>query len=706
MVDAYDSYMISDNIKKLKDRYRYGKDNIGKDLVGTCLAECTLYRRGTGFFSSSALKTYILAIDNILKDGTKIEILSSPKGLDRKTIDALRKSSNPEKRKKTLQEIIDRDILLAAAGYKLNQDSQSKYASQLLTYLIAKNFLEIRFAIPKNNIELGEINELDNEDIEAEEKNRNMYHVKNGYFKFQGNEFVAFDGSFNESDSGHQHNGERTLVFRSWIPGDHDRGMSIIEDIDEDWNSKNEFIEVFQLSDDAIKKIKEMSSDKRPKKENLNKPTVPEIPINSPEPTNNGLRPYQNQALKQWRDNSCSGILAMATGTGKTKTAIYAIKEFQKNNKNCLIIVTAPYIPLANQWIDELNKVNISTLPVFSENDWKSKVSNLVAGHNLNPSDGLSIPVFVCVNKTFQGEVFQNIIKRLTNTAVKRFIIVDECHHFNRTEALNLLPLSFEFRMGLSATPYEEGEPKLLDKYFDKVVFEYGVRQATDEGYLCPYYYHPILIELSKDEADKYIEVLEKISKSESSNNYLELDKILESVVAKLIKLQEILSVNPTKNYSLFYCGEGFIKFENDEKLRQIDAVTSLLDKLHWRIGKITSEESKLSREGTLENLRKQTINAIASMRILDEGIDVPDCQNAYILASQRSERQAIQRRGRILRKADSKNCAHLFDFIITGPKLSSNQLEKLYSREIKRAKLFSEDAINKSECLDILNKV
>jgi superfamily II DNA or RNA helicase len=324
----------------------------------------------------------------------------------------------------------------------------------------------------------------------------------------------------------------------------------------------------------------------------------------------------------------------------------------------------------------------------------------------LNPSDGLSIPVFVCVNKTFQGDLFQNILRRLTNTAVKRMIIVDECHHFNRTEALNLLPLSFEFRMGLSATPYEVDEPKLLDKYFDKVIFEYGVRQATDEGYLCPYYYHPILIELSKDEADQYIEVLKKISNSESSNNYLELDKILESVVAKLIKLQEILKTISSKNYSLFYCGEGYIKFENDEKLRQIDAVTSLLDKLHWRIGKITSEESKLSREGTLHNLRRQTINAIASMRILDEGIDVPDCQNAYILASQRSERQAIQRRGRILRKADSKNYAHLYDFIITGPKLSSNQLEKLYSREMKRAKLFTEDAVNFSECLDILSKV
>ena len=697
--------MISDKVRNLKDRYRFGKDNIGRDFVGICLAECCLYRRGTGFFSSSALKTYIYAIDHILKEGTKIEILSSPSGLDRKTIEALKKNSNPEKRKKTIQEMIDK-VTLAAAGYQLNQDAQGKYASMLLSYLIAKNLLEIRFAIPKNKLYSDGSDELDIEEAEDHENNnRNMYHVKNGYFKFAEGEFVAFDGSFNESDSGHQHNGERTLVFRSWVPGDHQRGITVIEDIDEEWDSKNEFIEVFQLSDDAMKKIKEMSSDKRPRKENLNNPTKPETTSNSPETITNGLRPYQNQALNCWKENQYQGILAMATGTGKTKTAIFAITKFLEKT-NGLVIVTAPYIPLANQWIDELNNFNISTLSVFSESDWRSRVESIIESHRLGNSSSTNLPVLVCVNKTFQQPYFQNILKRLTGRSGQRLIVVDECHHFNKKEQLSNLPESFQWRMGLSATPYEENDQRYLDHYFKKIIFEYSVKQGIDEGYLCPYIYHPIFIEFSPEEASKYIETVNKLKIANGISENNEIDRLLESVVSKLTKFQEVVNKNNSKNFTLFYCGEGYISFDKIEKIRQLDAVTMLLEKLNWRVGRITSEENKTTRDKTLKNLRERNLDAIASMRILDEGIDVPDCRFAYILASQRSERQAIQRRGRILRLSPEKKNAELYDFIITGPKLTSQELEKLYSREIKRATLFAQDAINHDECMRVIQGI
>ena len=78
--------MVSEKLKNLKDRYQNGKDNIGRDLVGVCLSECSLYRRGTGFFSGSALKAYAAGIDHVLKEGVKIEILCSPVIQDKKLI--------------------------------------------------------------------------------------------------------------------------------------------------------------------------------------------------------------------------------------------------------------------------------------------------------------------------------------------------------------------------------------------------------------------------------------------------------------------------------------------------------------------------------------------------------------------------------------------------------------------------------------------
>jgi superfamily II DNA or RNA helicase len=184
------------------------------------------------------------------------------------------------------------------------------------------------------------------------------------------------------------------------------------------------------------------------------------------------------------------------------------------------------------------------------------------------------------------------------------------------------------------------------------------------------------------------------------------LDRILETVVGKLAKLESVLSKTESKKFSLFYCGEGYIKFDDGERLRQVDSLTRLLDKLNWRVGRITSEERPSERQITFDNLLQGNIDAIASIRVLDEGIDIPDCRQAFILASQRSERQGIQRRGRILRKSPGKTSASLYDFIIIGPKLSNAELEKLYNRELKRARLFANDAINKNDCLKLLEGI
>jgi hypothetical protein len=69
--------MVSSKLLLLKDRYQNGKDDIGKDLIEPCLSECTHYRRGTGFFSSSALKAYASAMSHVIGNKVKIDILGT-----------------------------------------------------------------------------------------------------------------------------------------------------------------------------------------------------------------------------------------------------------------------------------------------------------------------------------------------------------------------------------------------------------------------------------------------------------------------------------------------------------------------------------------------------------------------------------------------------------------------------------------------------
>lgn len=80
--------------------------------------------------------------------------------------------------------------------------------------------------------------------------------------------------------------------------------------------------------------------------------------------------------------------------------------------------------------------------------------------------------------------------------------------------------------------------------------------------------------------------------------------------------------------YTLFYCGDGKVE-EDGEQLRQIERVSKLLHQLNWRTSRITASESLKTRELLLEHLRTKSIDAVVSIKVLDEGIDVPACQSA-----------------------------------------------------------------------------
>jgi len=676
-------------ILNLKERYKNGYDNIGKDLIGACLSECKLYRRGTAYFSSSALMSWSAAMDHVINDKVKIEIICSPVISDRHLVEILKGSITPEQRKQTIQQLAD-NIILTAVGFGMNSNRKD-YRSQLLAYLIATGQLEFRFAIPKNY-----------EFPDEKSDDRNLYHVKVGYFVFDDDSIVAFEGSINESDSAYQYNTESAQVFKSWLHEDLRRVNNLVLDVNTDWTRENPHIEVFTLSKEAIEKIGKLSPSDRPRK-----PKSVIVPEPDALPPASGLRPYQEEALNAWKENDYKGILAMATGTGKTKTSIEALTRFLKRTERGLAVITVPYLELARQWVQELGGEGIATISVYeSQENWSLSVENIIQAHLISSDSKSQLPVLVCVNKSYRDEKFQNLLNRLSGKPGARMIIVDECHHFNKQNQIDYLPTSFRFRLGLSATPYEFDEQKYLERYFGEIVFEFKLSEAIKQGYLCPYTYHPILIEFTENEATRYLEIIKKVTNNKDLDSYGELDHLLETMVSKLTKLEDVIKETASKTFSLFYCGEGYVQFENGERIRQVDSLTMLLQKLGWRVGRITSADNPSERRGTIANLRAQNIDAIASMRILDEGIDIPDCRRAYILASQRQERQGIQRRGRVLRKSPGKEFAELFDFILVGPKLTNQDLDKLYNREMKRARMFASDALNKDECEKILNGV
>ena len=229
-----------------------------------------------------------------------------------------------------------------------------------------------------------------------------------------------------------------------------------------------------------------------------------------------------------------------------------------------------------------------------------------------------------------------------------------------------------------------------------------------DDEILTPYDYHPIIVELNSAEAEEYIEVSAEISRrsamaglsddGSSDESGLEMllfkrSRIIGAASSKLPALQLLLTGAEPSPLTLVYCGDGNVESPDDgETLRQIEATSILLGNLGWKSSRLTSRENKRTRKELLEDFKIGNIDALVAIRCLDEGINIPGCHTAYLLASSRSPRQFIQRRGRILRRAPGKERATIHDFIVTLPEsvATLDHERKLFGAELLRVAEFA----------------
>ena len=105
------------------------------------------------------------------------------------------------------------------------------------------------------------------------------------------------------------------------------------------------------------------------------------------------------------------------------------------------------------------------------------------------------------------------------------------------------------------------------------------------------------------------------------------------------------------------------------DKPRQITMVNRLLQDLHVTSHQYTAEETGTSgSRGFLSKFGRGDYQVLTAMKVLDEGIDIPQTDTAFLMASSTVEREWVQRRGRILRKAPGKDFANLHDFLVVPP--------------------------------------
>ena len=567
-----------------------------------------------------------------------------------------------------------------------------------LAWLAASGRLEVRLALRVNRE--GAIT-------------RGMYHEKIGIFCDDEDNLVAFSGSSNETPGGMEDNLESIRVFLSWDDS-HGHARDHLEHFESLWANEAPGVDVIDFSEATAEILRPFQRDQPPAATENTTAAESSRPPDFAHPTIPDwltLRDYQRAALEDWQAAGGCGILAMATGAGKTITALYLACRMAETIFPLVVVVVCPYINLARQWIEEMEKFGMRPISCFeSRAKWETRVAAGFTDLFVGASPFLAL---VVTNRTFLSAGFQEALRP---DKIDHLLVADEVHNMGAAKASEILNENIQYRLGLSATPerhHDEVGTRAIKDYFGEVVYEFSIEDAIERGALCPYRYHPVVVELSEEEADEYVELTRRIGyelpgdDDEPFSERLQMlliqrARLLGSAEQKLPALRRTVeALEQSIRHAIVYCGDG-----NTGDERQITSAMRLLgEDCGIRLRKFTCEESMHEREEILGSLRDGKLDALVAIRCLDEGIDVPELHMGFILASSTNPRQFIQRRGRLLRNAPEKERAEIWDFVVKPPEIGDFNVERrLFKREMERIIEFCRTAENGISALRELN--
>lgn len=635
--------------------YRNLKCDVINDFYVPILSNAVMYKRAVGFFNSAALYEMAIGLRHLVEKQGKMELIVSPR-LTEEDIRSINLGY------KTREEVVERALL---RDFDEPKNKTEFRKLNLLANLIAEGVLDIKVAFKINANSAG------------------IFHEKIGIvIDAEGNK-VAFTGSMNETYSGLLQNYESIDVFCSWRDEDQDR-VNIKENaFDNLWDNLDTAMEVISFPKVAVERL---NSYKVEKTEPLcveiqNEDDSQNVFFKIPDIVE--LYDYQREAIKTWESNNCCGIFDMATGAGKTFTALGALSALSKNlNNNISVVIVAPYQHLVEQWVEDIIQFNVKPIVAYSYpgQRWRKQFSDAVTAYNVGAIDNFCV---IATNATFSLNDFQSILQKFKKNFA---FVVDEAHNFGAVKLSSLLPKKARYRLALSATidrfRDEEGTNKLR-KYFGKTCISFSLKEAIQKGFLTSYYYHPVVVYLNADEYEQYQEITKTIIRNGGAsqenidkNPYIEMllikrARIISGCKEKVSKLVEVMKPYKNDNYILVYCGAT--KYDNDssdlkddDEVRQIEEVNRrLYYELGMKVHKFTSEESKEERDEIKRMFASGTeLQVITAIKCLDEGVNIPAIKKAFILASSTNPKEYIQRRGRVLRRAKGKEYAEIFDFI------------------------------------------
>lgn len=675
-------------LENLKDTYEAPEDSLGNDFLNPCLQECILYRRETAWFRSSVFKVYGDALLNILNNtDAKIEIIAYPQ-IDLRTKHALEDNITNSQRDLILRKEREK-ILLKILKIKLYDENEHSKETEIaiahtLSYFIAKGKLEIKFATCTNYKEY---------EVVEDDYEEHLTHVKRGYFNFKCGSSVAFMGSANESHAGLMRQGEAFMVFDSRETGDIKRVQSIVKRVNDTWDGLRAGYKIEEVSKETLEKIKVFAR-KKPLKNNKKLP--PDnivLPKKESKTIDNGIPEsfwnHKKIAIKKFLKKE-KGILEMATGTGKTSTALEIARQLLLQKKVDKIVIVPPNNnALCDQWYEEIlswesKYLDENYLDIFQDYGENKERQRFV---------DTSSKSIIIVSRVYKKLDF--VLKSVSKN--KTLIIQDEVHNFGSESMQQLegIQKNIKYTLGLSATPeriHDTEATQFIYQELGPVIYEYPMEKAIEDRILCPFNYHTVNLELTDDEK---IERRELISLYHAKKKEAPPERMSEEEYRR--RMADIKNKASNKKFSFYdFISEkpklvknSIIFCHTESQARELgDYVLKVgVDSFGIFVGD-TRDNSQL------ERLKKREIDCLISCKVLNEGIDVPSLENIFLLASPSTPLTTIQRIGRCIR-TDPKNpkkIANVIDFIVfndidKGDIIDSDKNRKKWLNEVSSTK-------------------
>ena len=597
-----------------KEDYRSGYDDVVGDLLQPSLLEARDYWRAVGYFSSSALEAFGAPLGEFVRQGGSIRLVTSVE-LSQADVEAIERG------------VSKRDVY----GARLETIIEQHFADGVgdgvarLGLLLQMGRLEIKIAVPK--------------------KRTGIYHEKIGIF-LDGKDYVAFSGSSNESRNAFEHNRECIDVYPSWSSSV--RAKRKRKHFEEIWDGTDKFVDVFSFPDAVKRKLirvcEEHRSVGRPRQEEAKKWR------------------HQDDALEKFLAAE-RGVLNMATGTGKTRTALKIVSALFEAKKIDTVIVAMDGTDLLNQWYAELLLARRDlpvSVNVFRDYDTYKEVQDFSLALR-------GATLLVSRRGGTTRDPLASAMRELSVEQASRTLLIhDEVHKLGSPSARErLVGLSdhIRFRLGLSATPereYDQEGNQFIEEHIGPELMCFGLDDAIKRGILSPFYYYPLPYELTAEDRVRVRSVYRKqaarAKEGDPMSNedvWIEIARVYKTSRAKMPVFQEFVAQH------LELLERCIIFVETQEYGHDVlDIVHEHRADFHTYF---TGEESE-----TLKRFARGDLECLVTCHRVSEGINIQSLNSVILFSSARARLETIQRIGRCLR-TDPNNpnkIANIVDFI------------------------------------------